>query len=250
MARSKRAQASGRNSFLDEFSAMSRQPFYPFLKRHPGGQLQIGNHILGKRPELEVIIGNCLMAWPIVEAELGLALGQLLGINNEAALAVFQTLRRSTAQREAVWAAAEATLGIKDKELFAAMLDVHKSIEANRTMLSHGHFGIYEFLPDGIVCATTRAYVRLKAKLHLANMNFSDAINREFLDDVSFFKKKDLEAIREEIFYCGNMWVEAIRWLRSKPPRRDELYLQLCDQPRIQQALAKPRRENTRGAPL
>lgn len=224
---------------------MSRQPFFPLLERHRGGKLEIGTHTIGRRPELEAIIGHCLTVWPTVEAELALTLAQLLGAENDAVLAVFQTIRRSTAQREAVQAAAEATLESADLELLTAMLDVHKSIETERNFLAHGHLGTYSLLPEIIVCATTRAYVRVKAKVNLANVKRVGPVYQEFLDDVFVYRKEDLEAVRDGALYCGNMWVDAIRWLRARIPQRDELYRQLCGQSRIAQALATIRQKNT-----
>src|ERR1700686_5445893 len=115
-ARSKRDQASECNSGGAERSdfetlAMSRQPLAPFVERNPSGHYNVGTHALGLRPELELIIAECLMAWPPAEAEMALILAQLLGASeSEAALVVFQSLRRSSAQREAISEAARVTL--------------------------------------------------------------------------------------------------------------------------------------------
>jgi hypothetical protein len=125
------------------------------------------------------------------------------------------------------------------------MLDVHKSIEAERSALAHGHFGTYDRAPEVILWMTAADYVQLKAKLHLANMVFTEKIRDDLVSRISFYRKDDLTKIYDEILYCAAMWPEAINWLRSRDPLRDQLYRQLCDQPRISQALAKPRRGNT-----
>jgi hypothetical protein len=218
---------------------MPRQPFAILRQKYPGGNISIGTTVLGNRPELEAIVGKCLMAWPIAESELGLALGQLLGIGNEAALAVFSTLRRSTAQREAVSAAAEVALEDGDLKLLTAMLDVHKSIEAERTALSHGHFGTYDKLSDAILWMTSADYVQLKAKLHLANMVFTDEMKFDLFSRIYVYRKDDLTKIYDDILYCTAMWPEAINWLRSHSQQRHVLHRQLCDQIRIAQALAR-----------
>jgi hypothetical protein len=228
---------------------MARQPFFPVFARNKGGTIELGIQVLGKLPEFETIIGRCLMAWPVVQAELALCLGQLLGIVSEATLAVFQTLRRSTAQRSAVWAAAShGGLDKQGQELVAAMLDVHRSIEKERVALAHGHFGFYEKTPDIILWTTTINYVQLKAKVHLANVVQTPEMKAELIKQIQFYRKEDLEEVHQSIVYCGQMWVDAINWLRSYPPRRDELYRQLCDQPRIRQALENIRRKNNPSA--
>jgi hypothetical protein len=185
------------------------------------------------------------MSWPVVESEMALLLGQLLGINSEAALAVFETLRRSTAQRDAISAAAVIVLDSKDLELLTAMLDVHKSIEAERNSLAHGHFGIFDKKPDILLWITARDYILLKAKLHLAHVVATTALMDDFASRLSFFRLDDLRKIFESIEYCGHMWPQAINWLQSRMPLRAELYRQLCDQPRIAQALVTLRQKNS-----
>src|SRR6202035_1763815 len=106
---------------------MPRQPFAALRQKHPGGNIEIGTNIIGERPELESLVGNCLMVWPAVEAEMALLLGHLLGASNPAALAVFQSLRRSSAQRDTIAEAARVTLNDTDQELLSAALNVHKS---------------------------------------------------------------------------------------------------------------------------
>ena len=225
---------------------MPRQPFAPIRKRYPGGNIQIGTHTIGQLPKFEIVIAQCLMAWPVAESEMALVLGQLLGINSEPALAVFQTLRRSSAQREAIFAAANTVLDSKDLELLTAMLDVHKSIEAERNSLAHGHFGVYDKFPDGMLWMTGQDYITLKAKLNLAKMLFTDAMRDDLFSRISFFKLEDLETISKNIHCCAHMWGEAVNWLRThRPPQRDELYRQLCGQSRIGRALATLRQKNS-----
>ena len=72
------------------------------------------------------------MGWPFVEMELALILGQLLGSPSEAAIAVFQIIRRSTTQRDAIYEAGMHTLNPDDKDLLKAILAVEQSIESER----------------------------------------------------------------------------------------------------------------------
>jgi hypothetical protein len=159
---------------------MPRQPLLPILKKQPGGAFDIGTHALGHRPELESIIGECLMAWPPAEAEMALVLAVLLGAKeSEAALAVFHTLRRSSAQREAISEAARVVLGEEDRELLAAILAVHKATEDDRNDLTHGHFGTYSYLASGIIWMATKDYVDFKTRVHLINQTFDRKFTEE-----------------------------------------------------------------------
>jgi hypothetical protein len=226
---------------------MSRKSF---LSIHPalpkGGMITIGGPALGQRPALEALIAKSIMTFSVAEAEMSLVLGQLLGTNNDAALAVFQTLRRASNQREAISAASEiALLQEGEHELVAAMLDVHKSIEAERTALAHGNFGVIDSLPDAILWMTSKDYVHLKARLHLRNEVLTEEIKNGFYASLSYYRKPDLESVYEATKFCAAMWPDAVNWLRSRDPRRAELFHLLRSQSRIAEALNKPRRENT-----
>jgi hypothetical protein len=83
---------------------MPRKPYTSLIgrKRKTGDErIQMGAEAFANRPELLATIGSCLMAWPFIEMQLALILGQLLGSPNEAAIGVFQIIRRSTTQRNA-----------------------------------------------------------------------------------------------------------------------------------------------------
>jgi hypothetical protein len=224
---------------------MTRQPFWSVYKKDPVGELTFSAKKLGLRPALKSIIGECLMTWPIAEAEMGLLLGQLLGMPSMAAIAVFQVLRRSANQREAIGAAANTALETKeDKELISALLYVHKSIEAERNALAHGHFGIHDKFTDMILWITTETYVKFKTETNLANIVLTTQRKLEFYSEVYFYRDSDLRSILSDINAVCEMWASAIIWLRARPPSRAELYLQLCNQSRIAQALDVLRQKN------
>jgi hypothetical protein len=96
------------------------------------------------------------MIWPPAEAEMALVLGLLLGAENAAAMAVFQSLRRSSSQREAIAEAGKIRLPPSDQDLLNAVLNVHKSIEAERNALAYGHFGMYSELKDSLPVVPSR----------------------------------------------------------------------------------------------
>jgi len=225
---------------------MSRQPFAPIRQRNPGGEIKVGNTALEQYPKLEELIGRCVMAWPPAEAEMALFLGYLLGANNNAAaLAVFQSLRRSSAQRDAISEAAKVTINSTDQELLAAALNVHKSIEAERNAISHGHFGTYSKLPNALLWMTTNDYVELKATLSLVRATFTPELAKKSYARMYVYKADDFEQIYKNIQYIGWVWTDLTNYLRADHFARAELYDRLCNQARIAQALATLRQKNT-----
>ena len=81
-------------AFIGSDAAMARQPYLTVVKDPKGGMIDVGTRSIGQRPDIESRIGNCLMAWPHIEAEMAVVFAQLIGGDNVAALAVFQTIRR------------------------------------------------------------------------------------------------------------------------------------------------------------
>src|SRR5690349_5457120 len=97
---------------------MPRQAYLKVVPNPRGAKIDIGVHAIGYRPKLEVAIAHCAMAWPNIEVQMTMVLGHLLKAKNLPALAVFHSLRRSSAQREAIAVAGEAALrSRKDREL-------------------------------------------------------------------------------------------------------------------------------------
>jgi len=243
------------NALPGDSFVMGRNPFWPMLERTPEPALRFGRlEFRGKRPELEALIGECLMAWPQVDAELGLFFGQLLAMPSASMVAVFQTLRRSSNQRDAIATAADITLkdSADDRLLVYSLLDVHKSIEAERNAIAHGHYGICDLHPDILVWMNTETYI----DYHMMFLTGAwikatrEKEGNEFARRLFYYRNSDLERLLKDIDYLSKMWVDAINWLRSPmdipgPFARETKYRQLCDQPRIAEALQIRRQKNS-----
>jgi hypothetical protein len=182
---------------------------------------------------------------------MALMLGQLLGANDAAILAVFQLLRQSRTQREAISEAARMTCTAADIDLINAILNVHKSTEAERNALTHGHLGVYSLLEDGILWLSAADYIAFKAELVLAGDRAYDDAKRDKLNSALFYYKKvDLDRIVTAVDDLGWVWSDAISYLQEKnPPTRAAKYRQLCDRPRIAQELETLRRQKTPPTP-
>lgn len=227
---------------------MPRKPFAPVRRRLPGGMIAVGNRITDERPELAQLIGKCLMIWSPVEAEMALVLGQLLGAKHRAAMAVFHSLRRSSAQREAVTLAAESTLDAPGREIVAAVLAAHKSVEVERNALAHGHFGTYSKLSDAILWMNSSTYITIKADHELAAKRYEADDWGTVYDEMYYYEAADLQQIFDDFMWLTSVWNDLKQWLRHPDPD-DARYSQLARQPRIAQALSNIRRENRQSAP-
>jgi hypothetical protein len=225
---------------------MPRQPYLKVVPNPKSTTIEVSTESIGQRPELETLIGNCLMAWPHVEAEMALLLGQLLGTENAAALAVFQALRQSRAQRDLISEAAKVSLNAEDQELLAAILGVHKAIEAERNALTHGHFGISNRIPDGIIWMNSADYVSVRSSIAITPIpSWDDERHLKLLATISVYKAADLTAIFEDMIETANIWQNLIVYLRSPSRTRAGIYRQLCDRPHIARELAKSRQKST-----
>jgi len=221
---------------------MPRQPYRIYSASQPAG-IDVGANALGKRPHLESLVGHCLMAWPHVEAEMALALGQIMGANNAAVIAVFQQIRRFSNQQEIFEEAARATLGSTDQELIHAILIAHKSAESERAALAHGHFGVADTVPDGLIWMNTVDYVAIRVVLTLKQeRQLSEAQLDELASKLSVYKEADLVSLRESIKALAWVWHDLIRYLQtSDETRRAELYRELCERPQVRSVLTQLR---------
>jgi len=206
--------------------------------------LDIGTNSIGKRPALEALVGNCLMAWPHIEAEMALVLGQLLGATNVAAIAVFQTLRRSTAQRDAISEAAKSILGANELELVLTALNLQKAVEAERNALGHRHFGTTDDVPDGLLWMNTTDYVAIRTDLTLIGKMEMDLERRKKIASLLYvYRQPDLEKIFADIKDLAWVWFWLVIYLKhTNDPQGADAYRQLCARPRIAQELAILRR--------
>lgn len=226
---------------------MPRQPYLQLVGRKKGAEINFQVAILGNRPELESIIARCVMAWPTVEIEMAMILGHLIGAKDAATLAVFQHLRRSSAQREAIMEAANVVLNDIDKELISASLNAHKAIESERNSLCHGHFGISSLVEDGLLWMSTADYVPTKSHLTLNRRDENPPLE-EFLRKIWVYRAADLWAIFKDIEWLGTYWYDFLKYLRvsvRQHEARDQRYRQLCGQPHIARELETLRRKNS-----
>jgi hypothetical protein len=226
-----------------------RQPFSKVIPIKRGTRLGFGIKAIERRSDLAhlaAIVSQCLIMWPYVESEMAIVLGILLKANTAGILAVFQILRRSSNQRDALSEAARFTLDHKGQELLAAILIAHKSVEAERNAFAHGHLGACNHLKDGLVWMDVPNFIIFRVELHL-KMPYAEnfELNSKLASMAFVYRKDDLDPIYADIVDLWHIWLEFGEYLQLKHIKgRAEVYDRLCNRPRIAQALAEIRRKN------
>lgn len=225
-------------------------PRQPLLERYHQGPWSMGASAREERPELVLIIGQCLTYWPDIELFMALLLGVMLKANTDAAVAVYLAITAGPARRAALKAAADSVLSEAERELFAAIQIVHKGIETQRNDLAHGCYGSIRAIPDALLWVETK---------HMTNWTISvwnkDANNTrtgfehdELARHMFVYKKTDLEAIFEEMQAIWKIIFDFVGYLRrplqpSIAETAGEIFLRLCSEPRICLALEQLRNQ-------
>jgi hypothetical protein len=217
---------------------MPRQPYLPTFSKVG---YSIGYNSISERPVFARVVGECIAVWSYVDNEMATLLGQLLGLNSEAALEVFLSLRKSSSQREALAAAARHTL--KDDKLlaFEALMVIYRSLEAQRNDLAHGCFG---YSADD---ADLLFWIELKHHVHF----MADAISKEakgiqepdshakLKENLFVYRMTDLTALLDQI---KEAWFAAFHLnchLRHAGKLSDQSFAWLCALPQIQQEMSR-----------
>jgi hypothetical protein len=157
-------------------------------------------------------------------------------------LSVFQILRRASAQREALAAAAEASLDLPDQQLLSAILCVHRAIEVDRNAFAHGILGVCDNLPDAILWLQSTDQMSLRIRFHMEQNYVFDEFEEERLAKLAYiYRLDDMERLSSDVGDLWAIWFEFMMYIRW-PATSVEEYHQLCSRPRIAQELDRIRR--------
>jgi hypothetical protein len=198
--------------------------------------------MIDQRPEHAKIVGQCLTVWPEVEVNMALLLAILMKANSDAAVAVYLSLRTGRARQDAMNAAAEATLGPEDLGLFGAIMLVYRAAEGQRNDIAHGNWGICDKIEDGVIWVESKHYSHwLISELRRDEMDVSEY--GELARHLFVYKKNDFSDTLSIISDVRRILADFMWYLRRDQMHdgvpSDVLFLQLCIQPRIAQAIAQ-----------
>jgi hypothetical protein len=128
---------------------MARKPFLDLVP--PETVYYINSDCLADRPELASVIARCLATWSQVEVELSLTLAAILDSRTDAGVAVYLSIRASSAQRDALCSAALTSLVGDELRAFNAVMSLRQSLVSDRNDLAHGIFGVMPDYPKSLI---------------------------------------------------------------------------------------------------
>jgi hypothetical protein len=203
---------------------MPRQPLVPSLHKGPWG---IGPRLVESRPEHVALIGRCITLWPDVLHQMGMLLGILLGVNSEAAVAVFSTFRNARVRQDAMIAAANYTLDEQTLELLNAILVVVGSAEKERDHLAHGCYGSSDNIADGILWIESKHLGPWNVSMLLKEPHRTGGEHAEIAAHIFVYRKADIQEIYDGIHDAWRAMFEflvLVRWHPGLARSRDEQY--------------------------
>ena len=160
-----------------------------------------------QRPDHIALIGACLTLWPDIDMECAMLLAALTRANSSAIVAVYSVLRRATGKFEALSAAANVSLDKSGVEIVNAIISVIQSLEAERNDFAHGHWGVSDLIPEGILWIDGKYSIDYHVRHRLIGRGHSLP---ELESRVFYYTKDDFERFRDSVFsLCEN-----IRFLR------------------------------------
>jgi hypothetical protein len=205
----------------------------------------MGGNPLRFRPIAASLIAQCITHWVTVETGFAGLLAQFLGANEPAAIAVFNSIRSSRTQGDALEAASKFALVPRDKELFDAISKVAQELEKQRNRLAHGVYGLSYAIERGIIWQS----VEDRSKLSYADKQINQ-INDPY-SSMWVYEPEDLKTLSDRIeqistligVFSGYLAVE------GSPIAHDQQYLALCNKPHIREALRQIRADQKSARP-
>ncbi|MBV9404561.1 MAG: hypothetical protein JO211_04405 [Acidobacteriaceae bacterium] len=167
--------------------------------------------------------------------------------SSDAAVAVYLSIRAGRPRRNALDAAAETSLSKQDYELFGAIMSVFATVEDQRNTLTHGNWGVCNELEDGVLWLHSTHYSNwLLSQIRKEPAPDANA-HAELAKRIFVYKEADLLEIRDNIAALRTIVADFIWYLRRDLMHggipSDVIYLQLCSEPHIAEALYRLRTE-------
>ena len=125
----------------------------------------------------------------------------MLGVESEAAVAVFLSLRNHRAQRDALKAAACKALNHSDQDLFTTILDVHSQLDKQRNDVVQGAWGRSEKTPGGIIWSSLQDHANMLINAYHRESSHPsyEEVTTHMTKDYFVVRYGDLEKLNTEI---------------------------------------------------
>jgi hypothetical protein len=232
----------------------------PLSRVKPDGPFVFGSsEALTADPKLGAAFAAAIGAWSYAESYYGFILASLLGAQAAPALAMMQVLTSTSAQDQALEAAAKTVLSVDDMPLFSAVMAVTRRHRNRRHCLAHGVIGHSSDIPRALLVADLRAFQLLTSNVFVArpllvgpvdSKEFIREATREFSKSVFVYREDDLVERTKEFEKVATMLlnltvlvshvhhgkVQALEELLSLP----EIQTELRRQQKNQKAPPKP----------
>lgn len=202
----------------------------------------MGSDLIEQLPDVARWVGRIVVNWSGVELQLALALGSMLGVESDAAVAVFLSLRNHRAQRDALKAAASKALNGDDQTLFFALLDVHSELDKQRNDAVHGVWGQAEKTPDGIIWSSLQDHANMLINAYnreSAHPSYEE-VTTHMTKDYFVVRYRDLEELNTTIKTLARAIGNFHGYLRYRnQPAGKNAYQNMMSEPLVQAAIAQ-----------
>jgi hypothetical protein len=123
-------------------------PPQPLLSKCRDAKVSVDPLVLRQHPTLAASIADITATWAHIECNLGVILARMLGAAARTSMAMYAALKSTTAQMDALQAAAAATLTPERLELFGVMIAVVKRAALKRNRVVHWLWGESPQVPN------------------------------------------------------------------------------------------------------
>jgi hypothetical protein len=157
----------------------------PFDRILPDAKFKLRADALADKPGMAAIVTMIFALWAEVEYYLAQLLTQILRDDTGPAIAIYETLRSQSMQRQALNAAAGAALSPEDYDLFDATMSLVEGVSTPRHQLAHWLWVVCEQRPELLALADPKKMRVNMGRARRFLLEFEPGVPnaREILDD-------------------------------------------------------------------
>jgi hypothetical protein len=126
---------------------------HPFSRILSDAKILFRPEALADKPQMAIRVSEIFATWSKIEQMLSLVLVQVLGAEENPAIAMYEVLTSQHLRLLTLDAAAKTALSQEDYQAFVAVMAVVKRVQAPRNQLAHWIWGICEQRPDLLALA-------------------------------------------------------------------------------------------------